>query len=356
MARFSLTDLKSFITNDPTHPFWMGIDVHKKSYAIALLRNDGEYFTWSASASPEKLLQQIIDLKIQLGGVCYESGPTGFTLARTLSKSGIMVIVGAASKVPRSVTPGSKTDRLDCMKLAHFVSKGLIKPIAIPTEEEEYKRSVLRRRNQVVDNIRRCKQRIKSFFLYHGFEAPESIRLWRSDSFQVLDSISLPKELKFTLDSHVRELKSLQEELSTLKKQLYDITHSSQNQKTMRVLTSVPGVGEVVAATFLLEIFDPKRFNREEEIASYLGLAPSVHHSGEKTPRGHLMPVGQTRLRSLLVEAAWVWQARDDYAKKMYNKLLSRSGVPQKAITAVARKLAIILWRLSIEQRVYRSV
>ena len=64
--------------------------------------------------------------------------------------------------------------------------------------------------------------------------------------------------------------------------------------------------------------------------------------------------MGQKRLRSLLIEAAWMWRAKDSKAGDLYNQLLSRTGVPQKAIAALARRLAIILWRLSIEQRTYR--
>jgi hypothetical protein len=58
----------------------------------------------------------------------------------------------------------------------------------------------------------------------------------------------------------------------------------------------------------------------------------------------------------MLIEAAWIWRAKDSYAREHYNKLLSKTGVPQKAIAALARRLAIILWRLSIEQRAYRPL
>ena len=356
MARFSLSDLKRFLAVDPDSRFWMGIDVHKNSYHIALRRDDENIFTWSAPASPQKILEMIIDLQIPIEGVCYESGPTGFTLARTLENAGIPAIVGAPSKIPRSISRGSKTDRLDCIKLACFVSKGLIKPIAVPTETEESERSILRRRNQLVDEIRRCKQRIKSMSLYHGFDIPESTTNWRKGCLDELKSIPLPSGMKMTLLSHVRELEYINEELSIVMKQLKDICQRPEHRKVVDSLKSVPGVGDVVATTFLLELFNPGRFGRSEEVASYLGLAPTVHHSGEKTPRGYLIPIGQTRLRSLLVEAAWIWKSHDDYAHQQYNKLISRTGIPQKAITALARKLSIILWRLSIEQRAYRPV
>ena len=121
----------------------------------------------------------------------------------------------------------------------------------------------------------------------------------------------------------------------------------------IRFLTSVPGVGPITSLSFVLEIFNPGRFNRAEELAGYLGLAPVVHHSGEKAPSGRLHPVGQKYLRSLLIEAAWIWKTRDERAKLLYNRLLAKSRIPQKAICAVARRLAIIQWRIAVEKRPY---
>lgn len=159
-----------------------------------------------------------------------------------------------------------------------------------------------------------------------------------------------------TVEIHLRELNFLQNELSSVTHQLNQINLEPKHRAVIRSLTSVPGVGKIVATTFHTEMFRPERFNRGEEVASYLGLAPTVRHSGEKTPRGQLVPVGQTRLRSLLIEAAWMWQTKDPHARELYNKLISKTGIPQKAIAALARRLAIILWRLSIEQRIYRPI
>ena len=168
--------------------------------------------------------------------------------------------------------------------------------------------------------------------------------------------MALEAEGRLTIDSHMRELNFLQDELSSVTSQLDQINLKPNHRAAIRSLTSVPGVGKVVATTFHTELFRPERFRRGEEVASYLGLTPTVRHSGEQTPRGYLVSVGQTRLRSLLIESAWMWRAKDSYARELYNKLLSKTGIPQKAIAALARRLAIILWRLSIEQRAYRSV
>jgi len=332
---------------------WMGLDVHKHTYHIALISGESKPVTWTAPAHPRQVIETLSTAGIQPRGACFEAGPTGFSLARALHDAGIPVIVAAPSKIPRSVSAGAKTDRLDCIKLAWFASKGLLKPIAIPSPQEESERGLMRRRHQILDSIRRTKQRIKALFLFHGMPEPAALKYWGKHSVeQLLEAPFSPDGLS-VLDSHIRELTFYMEEKTLIETQVKEIMKRPEHKEAYEALRTIPGVGFVTASTFCLEIFNPERFNQADEIASYIGLAPTVHHSGLKTPRGRLVPVGQTRLRSLIIEAAWVWTRHDGKANELYRKLLGKSGIPQKAIAAVARRLAIIMWRLSIEQRAY---
>lgn len=240
--------------------------------------------------------------------------------------------------------------------MAEFVSEGLLRPIALPGESAEAERLLVRRRHQFADSLRRVKQRIKSLLLVAGTPEPAGLGLWSTARTQALRALPLPPAARQTLDSHLRELSFFQIELREVDTGLAKLSATAEHGAVRRCLCSVLGVGPVVAATFRLEMFRPERFSRPEEVAAYLGLAPMVRHSGEKTPRGRLVPVGQARLRSLLVEAAWVWKSRDGWAQAFYNRLLARTGLAQKAITALARKLAIILWRICVEKRLYRPV
>jgi transposase len=356
MATNSLSRVEQFVEGFAGHSFWMGMDVHKRSYHIALLRADGKSLTLVAPASPQFVVQLINRLAISVAAVAYESGPTGFSLARELEAANIQVIVVAPSRVPRAITVGAKTDRLDCLKLAGYAAKGLLHSIAIPTPEEEARRSLLRRRHDVAASVRRCKQHIKSLLLFLGIEEPAGLENWAQGAEEALHDLPMEISAKHTLESHLRELMFYRQELKEVDRQLHQLAKQHINYKTIACLKSVPGVGSVVASSFLYELFRPERFKRSEEVASYLGLAPMVRHSGEKTPSGRLVPVGQTKLRSLLVEAAWMWQAKDEYARNLYKHFLGRMGIAQKAITALARKLAIILWRLCIEKRPYYTV
>jgi transposase len=185
-----------------------------------------------------------------------------------------------------------------------------------------------------------------------GLPEPKETEHWQRNVTEPLLALPLDQHARLTMESHLRELTFYKNELSEVEGQLRQMAR--QYGQVLTCLQSVPGVGEVVATTFMLELFDPERFQRAEEVSSYLGLAPMVRHSGEKTPSGRLRPVGQTRLRSLLIEAAWMWRQYDPYARNIYNRFLGRMGIAQKAIAAVARKLTVILWRLYMERRHYR--
>jgi len=355
MARRHVSSLDEFVEGCRDQRFFVGVDVHARSYHVALRRADGQSHVWVAPADPRGLVRQIISLGVEVSAIAHEAGPTGFSLARGIEEAGLRAIVAAPSRIPRAVTPGAKTDRLDCLKLAEYAAKGMLKPIAVPTRQEEAQRTLLRRRHQIVDDLRKVKQRIKSLLLYLGVQEPDGLANWSIASIKALGELPLEPVAAETMESHLRALSFHQAELKTVETRLAQ-SLEQDHQKVMDCLRSIPGVGAVVATTFRLEIYRPERFDRAEEVTSYLGLAPMVSQSGEGKARGRLRPVGQRRLRSLLVEAAWMWKSKDRWAQGVYNAILSRCGLPQKAIAALARKLAVILWRLSIEQRPYRSL
>lgn len=351
MAKSILSRISNFLEAFDGREIHVGVDVHKHSYSVAVRRADGACETWVAPAKPFELVRILLDFATPIGCIAYEAGPTGFTLARTLEDAGLICIVAAPNKIPRPVRPGSKTDRLDCIKLAEYAAKGMLKSIAIPTRQEEAERSMLRRRFQLVDELRRTKLRIKSLLLSMGVEEPTGLAKWSKQAVLDLSVLQLEPAAKLTLDSHLRQLEWVQEELGEVMKSLRAVAQSDRHKDAVDRILSVVGVGITVALTFRLELFRPERFNRHEEVTSYLGLAPTVHHSGDRSPRGRLVPVGQKRLRSLLVETAWLWQGKVPEVKERYNALVARSGLPQKAIAALARRLAVVLWRLSLPVR-----
>jgi transposase len=106
---------------------------------------------------------------------------------------------------------------------------------------------------------------------------------------------------------------------------------------------------------FAAELFNPKRFNNKEEIAKYVGLAPTIIQSGRSLRDGPISKTGRPQLRSTLIQAAWVWIAKDSQARQVYLRIARNTGQKNKAITAMARKLAIHLWKMLCNNEPYRK-
>lgn len=340
ISRFDSTCMEEWCT--------VGVDVHKKTYHVAILTDSGLMEDFSMPSDNEGLIQVLDRLPCRVRCLAYEAGPTGFSLARVVHREGISVIVAAPSRIPRPVGASNKTDRLDCRKLAEFASRGLLRSIAIPTVEEETFRALVRRQQQLTEAIRKTKQRIKAFLLFHGIREPNELDRWSKQGIQKLKQLIVSPPADITMNDMLYQLTFLEEERLILRSRIHKYIHNGPLRHPAERLQSVPGVGPILSMTFLAELFRPQRFNRKEEVTAYLGLAPVIRQSGVKAGRPKLRPVGKAKLRSLLVESAWIWKQHAPEAQNVYHRILARNGIPQKAITAVARRLAIKLWKLSL--------
>jgi transposase len=329
---------------------WVGVDVHKSSYAVAVLSSNGVLHHFTTPSDNQGLVKQFLDRGISIKCLVYEAGPTGFGLYRACKGSGIEAMVVAACRVPQTPGKTAKTDKIDCKRLAEYLACGMLKPITVPSEDQEAQRSKTRRRNQVSQEIAKTKERIKSFLLVNGLPEPPGLRCWSQAGIKELQEMEMHQDLRFTLDSYLRQLKFLEEEKSLLEKDIRERVLPDKD-----VLQSVPGVGPITSSIFRSEIFDPERFAKAEQVTSYIGLAPVISQSGASNGYSRLIPCGQGKLRSVLVEAAWRLLSKEEWASKFYHRMLSHCGRPQKAIVALARKLAVILWRLWLENRFYKS-
>ncbi|MBV1716116.1 MAG: transposase, partial [Desulfarculus sp.] len=229
MAKKSGTQLERFIMASVHQEVWIGLDVHKTSWHVAIFRADGQVCTFTTTASPDQFVGQLLSWALNIKRVVYEAGPTGFVLALACRKAGIKVGVIAPSRAPWPVTRGAKTDRLDCIKLAEFAAKEMFpRYIAIPTIEEESIRSLQRHRFHLVDKIRKVKSRIKGLLLEFGIPEPKGLAHWSGESVKELDQMQLQPGANETLHSHLRELKWLLGEMKGVEASLEQLVKESE--------------------------------------------------------------------------------------------------------------------------------
>ncbi|MDI6767369.1 MAG: IS110 family transposase, partial [Bacteroidota bacterium] len=135
-----------------------------------------------------------------------------------------------------------------------------------------------------------------------------------------------------------------------------EIEHMALTEKyreRVRLLTTIPGIGIFTAMAILVELQDIERFRRADQLASYLGLTPSQRSSGERIRMGHITHCGNPRLRARFVESSWTLIRYDEGARKIYERIKHQTGSSKKAITAMARRLAIRARRVLIDKKPY---
>lgn len=241
MAKKSVSQWDSIVEESKKGAeIYVGVDVHKAKYAVGILSENGVKHYFTTSSDNQGLLKQFKDRGVEISILAYEAGLSGFGLWRACESAGVKAMVVAACRMPRPVTKSAKTDKVDCLKLAEYLAKGLLKPIAVPSEEQEAIRSEVRRRNQLTSEMAELKTRIKSFLTVHGLEEPAGLKTWSQGGCDALKAMQLHPALRNTLDSLLRQLEFFQQELSLLEKAIKESSLPSGD-----VLQSIPGVSPI---------------------------------------------------------------------------------------------------------------
>jgi transposase len=333
-----------------------GIDVHNAHWDLCFICDDEivEKIRLDTNYVKLKALLLMTYSTARIIKIVYEAGFSGFWLYRSLVKDGYQCTVTPPSKIPAG-GDRVKTDRRDAQKLAAYHAAGLLKSVAVPPENIESDRRVCRKRRQLSKDLTRVKNRIKSFLALFGISKPRSIKCSWSRAYHCwLDDLEFEYESdRFTLDQLLKLYRQIRTQLAEVTRFIRNLSRSPKYDKNFSLLTSLRGVGLITAITFLLEVFDFKRFANERKFASYLGFTPIQHSSGEKTRLGHITRQGNAHLRNLLVESAWTVIRYEPLLLDKYNRIKARGTNGKKAIVAVARSLAIRLRRCLLEEQEY---
>lgn len=335
---------------------FIGIDVHKLSYHVALYLNGGHAIDYVTPSDNAKLTADLKKLQPAIKNIVYEAGPTGYSLARCLKQNSLPVDIIAPSKTPHCSARDSKTDRLDACQLAELAAaNNMLRPIAIPTRTQEADRQLPRLRSQFVKKLKQTKLQIKSFLLQYSIPQPKGLKSFSNASIDELKKIRLLNQLRFNLDMLINEYEFLKEKIKDIEQKVSETFSKKTNAKKIKILQSHPGIGPTTATMFTAEIFNPKRFKNASQIAKYLGLNPTISQSGKTLIKGPISKTGRPQLRSTLVQAAWIWVGKDHNAKQVFQRITRNTGQPNKAITAMARRLAIHLWKMLCNNEPYRT-
>jgi transposase len=324
----------------------LGLDVHAESITV-VRQIDGGMPQPGQKFHPARFLDWVRRQKEQAEVVwsCYEAGPFGYVLHRQLEALGVRNLVVCPQSWDELST-GVKTDAGDaralCVRLALYAAgnRRIFSAVRVPSPAEEQARAQTRLRDQ----LRRARQRLeaqgRSLLLAQGHRVTG--RWWQARAWA---------QLRGAVPGWIVEL------LTPLRECILT-AHQNTEHLTQTVQAASPsalpfGLGALSSQIIAREIGDWSRFSNRRQVASYTGLCPGEHSSGASRRQGPITKHGNPRLRHILIEAAWrLVNYQPGYrAVARYHTVLhgphATSPARKKAIVAVARQLAVDLWRIA---------
>lgn len=333
---------------------YLGIDVHKKTYAVTAVCDGQTVKKDTLKANPDVLLAYCRKFfpgaQIQSA---YEAGFCGFHLHRHLVAGGIDSAVVHPASIEVEARNRVKTDKRDSQKIATQLATGRLKGIYVPKQEREDFRSVSRLRTTLMRERIRLGNMLKSFLHTRGLVRwEENCRISRKWMESLL-KLQVESEVKFTIETYVKTWIQLSDSIENVKGRLE--VQALKDFEMEEIYRSLPGVGPIASRLLINELDDMSQFPNENRLFSYCGLTPSEHSSGEHRHLGHISRQGKSELRKILVQCAWVAIKHDASLTTIFDRLQSKTG-SKKAIVAIARKLVGRMYCCLKERRLYQRV
>jgi len=291
--------------------------------------------------------------------LCYEAGYDGFWLARFLEQRGIecLVMEPASLQVNRRARR-VKTDRIDVEKLLHTLiawcrgERDVCSMVVIPSVEEEDLRRSHRERGRLVRERTAHINRIKGLLFGQGIRGINVMKNYKTLAPAELvtgDGRPLPKRLGREITREIERLALVQEQLVKVERER-DLapTPCQATERKRHELLRLKGIGPTFAAVLSREVYY-RHFANRRQVANYIGLAPSPYDSGDSRRSQGISKAGNGLVRYTMIQAAWLW-IRHQPNSALTQWFRRRTEGESKRmrcvmIVALARKLAIALWR-----------
>ena len=306
-------------------PVNIGVDVGKANLDIAL-HPSGQFHTIPNTEAHIRHFVKILKNYNVERIVVEASGRYEHALVQACDQAGLPIIVVNPISVRRyaqAIGVLAKTDRIDAQVIARYAAtlKPEIKPI--PDKTSRKIKDLLIRRSQLLEMSTMEKNRLQI----------------------------LPKYLHRSIKSLLRVLQS---QIETVTRQIdQEVAKVDQWRTKMEIMTSVPGVGKVLAYTFLSELPELGSLNRKE-IAALVGVAPINRDSGKLNGKRRIRG-GRHRVRTVMFMAMLSSIQCTPVFKRFYERLKAQGKIPKVALIACMRKMIVVLNTMLKNQEPWRE-
>jgi transposase len=315
---------------------YVGLDVSLETTKVHVLDEQGKRVGTCVThpTAIEATIRQHAPEAVRIG---LETGPLTTWLWQALTEVGLPMACLDARQAALNMKI-NKTDDNDAEGLAHLVRSGWYREVRVKSREAMLTRSLLGARTQLLGIVTDLSNQIRG--LLKTLVVPKGAgKIFEANVRRLLEGEPAVAAIILPLLESWRAVRVRAAELDR------QLLAAAREDRACRRLMTAPGVGAVVAASFVAAIETPEAFRRSRDVGAWIGLTPRRYQSGEVDYDGHISRRGDARLRSLLYEAATsiLTHVHADSTLRSWGLALKKRLGFKRAAVALARKLAVIL-------------
>ena len=324
---------------------YAGIDVSLELSSVCVVDATGRIVREAKVASePDALIAWFCGLGIEVARVGLEAGPLSQWLYAAMREAGLAVELLETRHVRDAFKAMPvKTDRKDARGIAQLMRLGWFRPVHCKSLPAQETRALLTARKLLQSKRLDVEMSLRG--VLRGFGLKVGPTTARSFPVRVRELVEGHPTLTAVAEALLAARDALGDQLRGLEKRLRD---QAREDERIRLLMTAPGVGAIVALTFVAAVDDPGRFRSSKAVGAHFGLTPRRYQSGETDVTGRISKIGDAGVRTMLYEAANIVLTRPvkgSALKSWAARLAARAGM-RKAKVALARKLAVVLHRM----------
>jgi transposase len=331
---------------------YAGIDVSLDTVSVCIVDGTGKVLREAKVASePDALVRWFRGLDLVLERIGMEAGPLSQWLHSGMREKGLPVELLETRHVRTAFkTMPVKTDRKDARGIAQLMRMGWFRPVHCKSLPAQEMRALLTTRKLVLNKRIDMEMGLRGILRGFGVKiGPTTPRTFEPRVRELVDGhpslLAVAEALLAVRAALVTQLKGIENRLLAV----------ARENKRVRLLMSAPGVGVIVALTYVSAIDDPGRFASSKAVGPHFGLTPKRYQPGETDVTGRISKMGDAGVRAALYEAANVILTRPvkgSTLKSWGARLAVRAGM-RKAKVALARKLAVVLHRMLADETTF---
>ena len=335
--------------------YYIGIDVHKKK-CVSTIKEKTSKILWQTEFDNNvpgitgfiKMIRK--EGYVPATAVCESTANYWIVVHDMLEDAGIDTMLAHPHNTKIITETVYKNDKADSEKLADLCRLDMIPESFVADKPARDLRELTRTRLGIKMYATGPKNRIHAILAKYPHEQPKG-GLFTGPGLEWLQAVPLREVDRMAVQSHLATIDTLLRQVAKFEKKIAGIAMSDRRAQ---LIMTIPGIGYITAVTILAEIVDHGRFADAEKLASYAGLVPKHHNSGETTRTGGITKRGSVWLRRAMVEAAFVAVRHDARIGARYQRLATRIG-PMKARVAVARQMLEWVWEMLDHDAEYRT-